>query len=633
MVARPISIQVRRHRRYGSYVALLLACMLLCLSQAWADDVSVSASLDRDTVGVGEQVQLTVQVSGAQTQEAPQLPNLAGLDAVSAGQSTNVQMVNGQVSQSTGFIYLLTPRHEGHFTIGRITVSANGRTYQTEPLELEVTAASAAPPQAPNPVGPPGFPQFDPFGMPRPPVHFRNPPGVRRIPLSGLKPLYLTATVDHKVAYPGEKVTYTFRFYRLAQVAVAGSPRYTPPDTTGFVTDDQRPQRSFQETIKGHTYAVTELRTSLYPTAPGHYQIGAAKLSCRVADLFPNLDEDDAIGLMQQLSLGEERELTAPAVPVEVRALPAAGRPASFSGAVGHFKMTAHLDHAKANVGEAVNLVMEVSGDGNLSLATPPKLPTLGGFKAYDTVTSGKDTGKRTYTTVLVPTEPGTRRIEGLKYSWFDADAGKYVETTAAPLPLEVTGSPMAATATPAGGNTGSAASSSGASGASAPLASPGMSSAAPDALRYIHTEASLHAPTSLLDSRWFIALQGLPLMLLAGTLLAGAWQRWRHAVPTPERRRQGALRRARAQLRSRGAEQAPQVLHDFLEDRLAVHTAGLSLRELDALLGERGAPAEVRQNLRAVLESADAARYGGAKAPGTQDIGDLLNGLEASLR
>src|SRR5438876_1130696 len=70
-------------------------------------------------------------------------------------------------------------------------------------------------------------------------------------------------------------------------------------------------------------------------------------------------------------------------VALDVRALPEAGRPPQFTGAVGSFTLTSSLDRSSAETGDAVSLHAKLSGNGNLKMIGDLPLPPLPDFTIY----------------------------------------------------------------------------------------------------------------------------------------------------------------------------------------------------------------------------------------------------------
>jgi len=135
-----------------AYPAIILFWALAVPAMA-ADlqEVQISATVSADTVGVQDQFQLTVRVSGSDLADVapPRLPRLRGLRVVAGPSiSTQFQWINGRSSHSKSFIYVLMPETEGQFRIEPVEVQVGNRIYRTEPIDVRVTAAGAAAPAA-----------------------------------------------------------------------------------------------------------------------------------------------------------------------------------------------------------------------------------------------------------------------------------------------------------------------------------------------------------------------------------------------------------------------------------------------------------------------------------------------------
>ena len=79
------------------------------------------------------------------------------------------------------------------------------------------------------------------------------------------------------------------------------------------------------------------------------------------------------------------------------------GKPASFSGAVGTFSMTADISSNNVKTDEAVTIKVKITGNGNVKLVKNPEVVFPNDFDVYDpkvemdikTTTAGVSGSKR----------------------------------------------------------------------------------------------------------------------------------------------------------------------------------------------------------------------------------------------
>ena len=119
----------------------LIIGFLLAATRVFAD-VSVVASVDRNRIGFGESVTLTVAVQGAHNGQ-PSIPKVDGLTFNGPSTSTTLSIVNMQTSQSISYTYQVTPGRTGEFVIPAIGVNVGGKTYSTTPIKLVVENGGA----------------------------------------------------------------------------------------------------------------------------------------------------------------------------------------------------------------------------------------------------------------------------------------------------------------------------------------------------------------------------------------------------------------------------------------------------------------------------------------------------------
>ena len=128
--------------------AVLLAAALVC-GPVWADAVSLTATLDRPQVDLGQPVTLTLSLSGDLTtlKGVPKMPLPDSFQIVAQSQSSNVSIRGGTVERSVNFYYVLLARDAGTFRLGPFEVQRkHGKPLTTDPIQLVVR----------KPVVPPG---------------------------------------------------------------------------------------------------------------------------------------------------------------------------------------------------------------------------------------------------------------------------------------------------------------------------------------------------------------------------------------------------------------------------------------------------------------------------------------------
>ncbi len=116
----------------SSVLVLLLTCT------AGMSEATVRATLDHDTVYMGDTFTLTIESDSRQSDQQPNLSPLGkDFEMLGTSTSTQVSIFNGQRSDKTLWQVQLQARHTGHLRIPAITIGSQ----QTAPLELKVTKA------------------------------------------------------------------------------------------------------------------------------------------------------------------------------------------------------------------------------------------------------------------------------------------------------------------------------------------------------------------------------------------------------------------------------------------------------------------------------------------------------------
>src|SRR5690348_8971283 len=102
---------------------LAALAVVACGWAATAAGASFTASLDRDTVTLGESVKLSLTFSGAAPEDVPALPAIPDLRIDYIGPSSQFSLINGQVSSTVTHVFQVTPRQVGEFTIPALSAT------------------------------------------------------------------------------------------------------------------------------------------------------------------------------------------------------------------------------------------------------------------------------------------------------------------------------------------------------------------------------------------------------------------------------------------------------------------------------------------------------------------------------
>jgi len=123
---------------------ILVAALVLGVYSFYvhAQDGTFTASAEPMRVATGEQFQVTFTFSGSDVNSVSNLkaPNFNQFVVISGpNQSTNMQWINGQMSASIGYTYILYARQAGKFTIGAASIEYKGKTLKSVSIPIEVT--------------------------------------------------------------------------------------------------------------------------------------------------------------------------------------------------------------------------------------------------------------------------------------------------------------------------------------------------------------------------------------------------------------------------------------------------------------------------------------------------------------
>lgn len=173
-------------------------------------------------------------------------------------------------------------------------------------------------------------------------------------------------------------------------------------------------------------------------------------------ELLFDVLEDDQRGMRRSLPFGmimgntETRKQVVKSLEVKVKVLPlpAEGKPANFSGAVGDFALHATATPAELAVGDPLAVDVTIEGVGNFEALSAPALTPPEGWKPYPprrynvdgpvdpnlTPTARRHIG---YSMVFVP-EKVQPQLPSFELSYFSPTQKKYITTRTEPIPLRI---------------------------------------------------------------------------------------------------------------------------------------------------------------------------------------------------
>src|SRR5664279_6638802 len=110
-------------------------------------------------IGKNDFLQVQFKVEHAANVESIDPPSFKNFSVVSGpNQESGMTSINGKVDQYVSIGFVLKPNSTGKFTIGPATAKADGKEFQSSPLNVEVTnnssPASPSSPAANNPSNP-----------------------------------------------------------------------------------------------------------------------------------------------------------------------------------------------------------------------------------------------------------------------------------------------------------------------------------------------------------------------------------------------------------------------------------------------------------------------------------------------
>ncbi len=544
-----------------------LAAVLLPLCAAFG--AKVSGALSSSTASVGEAVEYELTVEGSGTLDEVPVPSVDGLQFREAGTNRQMSFINGNVTNRLIITFAVVPKREGKFTIPALEVRIGGQVLKTQPATLTVTAGET--------MKEAGDFAFGKISLPRKSLY------VGEVAPMEVK-LYLDATA---------------RWELRSMPTLSGD---------GFTTRpfSKPTERSMQ--LADKPYNVVTFTTVITPGKAGKISVGPAPANLLVSRASRRAQRFDIFS--QGFGPAQELTVSAPAVDIDVKPLPVAGRPKDFSGAVGKFEFEASGTPHRVKVGEPVSMKLTIKGSGNFDRIGQPQLADPAGWTAYSAKDSfqgdsGATEGVKTFELPVTPTT-NKAMMPVFSFSYFDPEAEKYVTLKSASEPLLVEGAPVASAPTPA---------------PSAGKAPEPAKEPAKPAVQDILPNLPDIGPASAAFGPSFSPAVFFS-MMFAPVPVALAFIAWRRRRGNAKLARLAALRRERAALMAqvKGAAGRAEVFDaavKALRVGLEIESGAQPGDDAAALLGTRKLDPETEKSLQEILDARAELLYAGAAREG----------------
>ncbi len=398
-------------------LAILLTLAFCVTSVFAAGDVSFVAKAD-NVVAVGQKFNLTFTLNNAQSDNV-QLPleSLSDFTILYGPQqstSQSFQSVNGQVTRtsSTTYTYVLTPNKEGSFTISPAKATVGDKIVRSNALVIKVIKGEENTNQNSK----------------------QNQSSSNSMQISD-NDLFIRTEVSKTKVYEQEQFVATTKVYY--RVALRGFDEYKLPEYKGFISQEiEVPDatRQSKENVNGKVYNTYILKQCvLIPQKSGSQELEKGNITA-VVQVRVQGGGGGFFGDMFSSVRELKKNLTIPAVKINVQELPKNGKPADFSGAVGSFTMNTSITPENGyKTNDAINVKVKINGSGNLKYAKNPEIKFPTDFELYDPKVTSKIkasdaglNGSKEIEYLAIARYPGEYVIPSAEFSYFDTKSKSY---------------------------------------------------------------------------------------------------------------------------------------------------------------------------------------------------------------
>jgi hypothetical protein len=384
---------------------------VLCLGGVRLNAATFTASLDRDTIALGESATLSLTFEDGSPRNVPMPSNVAGLQIAYVGPSSQFSYINGETKSMVTYNFTLTPRQAGDFTIPPLAADVGGQRLSSSPLSLKVLPPNSPPAAAVN---------------------------------SGSEVAFMKLTLPKDKVYVGEVFTAQLQLFLRDDVQNYGDWKLTGNPADGFVFGKSVPGNKYRTQIGNRVYTVISESIACTVVKFGALTLGPVTGS--VVVVLPSSNQGSDPFFRQFFNTGEQRQvsLATDTLNVESLPLPTEGAPPNFNGAIGDYTMTVSAGPTNVAVGDPITVRVLISGHGALDALTLPDQPAWRNFKAYPPTSKVAISdqlglqGTKTFEQIVTPQNMDVHELPAFSFSFFNPDAKTYRTLTQPPVQLAV---------------------------------------------------------------------------------------------------------------------------------------------------------------------------------------------------
>lgn len=381
---------------------------------------SFTTKVSATKVGVDDSFNVTYTSNKKGSFIAPKFTDFRVLGGPSTGQSSNISIVNGSMTQTTSYsyTYTITPNKIGTFNVPGAQIKVDNATFESKPVQVTVVKESQAQQRQQR------RSIFDDF--------FDDPRMQPQQQAFDEKSFFNRITLSKSKAYVGEPIVVTYKIYSRGHSIQLED--YDFPTHEGFWTENIKLPEQItptNEVIDGLQYQVFTLRKEvLFPQDAGTKTLKPFSVTARLDRSF--------------FGNGIQKKITSTSPQVTIENLPQ-GAPNSFKNQVGDYTFNATVSNDTVKVNEPIDLKITIKGQGNLKQLNEFNIEFPSDLEAYDpeiknnlSINGSGVSGTKGFNYLVIPRHSGTFEFGPLEFSYFDLSTKTYKTLTSKKFKITV---------------------------------------------------------------------------------------------------------------------------------------------------------------------------------------------------
>jgi hypothetical protein len=393
-------------------------------------------------VYAGIPFELQVQISGVNGGGQIEITGVSQFENLGRATSSNVSIINGNVSANVTHTYTFISPNTGEFTIGPAKTVYNNKTLTSNTIKTKVieqpqgAKTQQTPTNTQQNIGPASQDENeeeDEF------LQFPFHKNIRKRQPTQPTEVFCTLKTSSENVFKGQAIILSIKIYTYGPILQLGLEDINLP---GFLKNEIKQESKYNEPLNNKNYTVLEKKIIIVPLKEGKVELGPIGVIYTTPTASPrtlgNLFFGGIFGRAE-----EQNRILSSKTTLNILPLPQGQK---TPDGIGVFtKLSINTDKKIVNLNDPITLSVEIEGEGNFEQISPIALKLPDYIKSYESKTTSFVNpendglkGKKHFEYVIQVGKAGIIQIPEQEFYFFNPKERNYYTLKSSPVSLDI---------------------------------------------------------------------------------------------------------------------------------------------------------------------------------------------------